>query len=218
MLDATSKSPEALLAEVFASFGAPPPTPQGPGWIRQFLDAVVPVARRNRLVLLSNTHRSGVTRTSLQGGVVQDTVASGLARAGLAVVVEVMPVTDPALRRTRYVLPAQTPEDTYVQNADVPSAYLTALALAEPRHVPLPVWAALTRALDPSAVDEAGCQQLVETHTGLFIKGPEGVSFRREDLADRLRNTASPEWVAAVDAEIVAWLRARDEEMRHPRG
>ncbi|MFE0381310.1 SUKH-4 family immunity protein [Streptomyces inhibens] len=217
LLDATSKSPEALLAEVFTSFGAPPPTPQGPGWIRQFLDAV-PVARRNRLVLLSNTHRSGITRTSLQGGVVQNTVASGPARAGLAVVVEVMPVTDPALRRTRYVLPAQTPEDTYVQNADVPSVYLTALALAEPRHVPLPVWAALTRALDPSAVDEAGFQQLVETHTGLFIKGPEGVSFHREDLADRLRNTASPEWVAAVDTEIVAWLRARDEEIRHPRG
>ncbi|MGW3011090.1 SUKH-4 family immunity protein [Streptomyces sp. NPDC001219] len=217
LLDATSKSPEALLAEVFESFGAPPPRPEGPGWIRQFLDSV-PVTRRNRLVLLSNTHRSGVTRTSLQGDVVKDTVASGLARAGLAVAVEVMPVMDPAFRRTRYVLPAQTPEDACDQNTDVPSAFLTALALAEPRHVPLPVWAALTQALDPSARDEDVFQQLVEANAELFVKGPEGVRFRHEDHADRLRHTASAELIAAVDTEIVVWLRAREEEMRHPRG
>ncbi|WP_407553268.1 SUKH-4 family immunity protein [Streptomyces sp. Pv4-95] len=217
LLDTTSKSPEALLAEVFETFGAPPPTPEGPGWVRQFLDTV-PVARRHRLVLLSNTQRSGATRTSLQGDLVHDTIASGLARVGLAVVVEVMPVTGPGLRRTRYVLPEQTLEDTCEQTTAVPPVLLTALALAEPRNVPVPVWSALAQAIDPSAAEGTDLQQLVDTETELFIDGPEGVSFRRESFADRLRNSARPELMASVGANIVSWLRAREEELRHPLG
>ncbi|MFG2895426.1 hypothetical protein, partial [Streptomyces sp. NPDC048248] len=92
------------------------------------------------------------------------------------------------------------------------------MALAEPRRVPMRVWAALARALDPSAVDEAGLQQLVKANAELFVVDPAGVSFRHEYLADRLQSTASAQSVSAVDTEIVDWLRAHEVEIRHPRG
>ncbi|WP_159058947.1 SUKH-4 family immunity protein [Streptomyces caeruleatus] len=85
---------------------------------------------------------------------------------------------------------------------------LRALALAEVRRAPLPVWTVLARALGSQVRRSLDVAATLEAAGELLEVEDDGwVRFRDERHAERLRLTTDAEIVRAVNVELVAWLR-----------
>ncbi len=166
----------------------------------------------DRLVLVSNAHRAGRTRSSSETNHLLTGAIDRLSGRQVGVLVHITP--DALLPLSEVVL--HLPERNTAE-ADWP-APLRALALAQPRFVPLGVWAELTAALGPESVTTTGLRVLLEEFSDHLVSGDQGVSFSDEGLAEELRRGATDEEINRVDRHMVEWLRRISPEFRHPEG
>ncbi|MFE1771218.1 SUKH-4 family immunity protein [Streptomyces sp. NPDC059008] len=166
----------------------------------------------NRLVLVLNAHRAGRTRSSSETDHLLTRAIDRLIGGRVGVLVHITP--DELLPLSEVVL--NLPERNTAE-ADWP-APLRALALAQPRIVPLRVWAELTAALGPESVTITGLRDLLEEFSDHLVSGDQGVSFSDEGLAEELRRGATDEEINRVDRHMVEWLRRISPEFRHPEG
>ncbi|WP_310724577.1 SUKH-4 family immunity protein [Streptomyces sp. N2A] len=165
-----------------------------------------------RLVLIANAHRAGRTRRAHEPDRLISRTVAGLNSGNVAVLAHTSPRDLP--NRSTVVL--RLPENAEPEGLESP--LLRALALAEPREVPLPVWAELAVAVTGETVTETVLAPFVEDHPNLLRSGPNGVSFIDEGIAERLRREAAPDEIARVNRHLFDWLRRVSREFRHPEG
>lgn len=210
MLDVTGLSSEDVIRRVSESAGVDPGSSDRSRWL---LDMRRLPARR--LVLLANVHRMGGTRRSheperLLGGILPALCLP----EGLRVVAQ--------LRTAEPLQPSATgfqvvPADRAEPGADVPDA-LRALALAEPRVVPLPVWVELALALGLEDENETTLNALVERSPQWFAVHEDGVAFADEGLAEAIRERTGPEVLTRFNGRLLDRLRESAPRLRHAEG
>ncbi|MGD6756188.1 SUKH-4 family immunity protein [Streptomyces sp. BH105] len=169
-----------------------------------------------RLLVLVNTRRSGHTRRSREPQRLLRSTIGRLATGKLAV------LTDADAR----LLPlGLQPENLFhlaglAADAPVPDvpAALRALALAEPRTVPVSVWAQLVVALTGETMTTEELTGLARERSDVVSTGPLGVSFADEGVAEALRREVDAEDLRRVNAHVVDWLLRTSAEFRHPEG
>ncbi|MEU7223529.1 SUKH-4 family immunity protein [Streptomyces chrestomyceticus] len=170
-----------------------------------------------RLLLVVNAHRAGPTRRSYEPERLVTHTLPWLARGKLAVMVHVVPELLPDHVDSRAVFrlsaaavgaPPAVPEAVAVR----------ALALAEPRFVPVPVWAQLVTALTGEAASEDELAAFAREEAGMLRLGPLGVSFVDEGLAETLRRETEPAELRRVSKHAVDWLVRSAPEFLHPEG
>lgn len=165
-----------------------------------------------RLVLIANAHRAGRTRRSHESDRLISRTVAGLNSGNVAVLAHTSPGDLP--NRSTVVL--RLPENSETEGLESP--LLQALALAEPREVPLRVWAELAVAVTGETVTETVLAPFVEDHPNLLRSRPNGVSFIDEGIAERLRREAAPDEITQVNRHLFDWLRRVSCEFRHPEG
>ncbi|MFI0715609.1 SUKH-4 family immunity protein [Streptomyces inhibens] len=170
-----------------------------------------------RLLLVVNAHRAGPTRRSYEPERLVTRTLPWLARGKLAVVVHVVPELLPARVDPRAVfrLSAAAVEPL---PAVAESVAVRALALAEPRFVPVPVWAQLVTALTGEAASEDELAAFAREGSGILRLGPLGVSFVDEGLAETLRREIESAELSRVNGHVVAWLMRSAPGFLHPEG
>ncbi|QOV35154.1 SUKH-4 family immunity protein [Streptomyces ferrugineus] len=220
-VDCAGKSAEEVARELATALGIPAPD--------SFKDNFGTVARRisdDPVVVLANTQWAGRLRTSREPERVLDRVARALItfhprglRMRLLVEVDDAPGRADELRGRHLTLqggfesmpPFAEPDD----DAALPSA-LDALALAEHRFVPLPVWSLLCSALgrdfpesrlESLLGDPAARDWIHRTDDGT---GTPLVSFTQEAMARHLRTRMPAEEARSWHARAVTALSAAD--------
>ncbi|MGW3010702.1 SUKH-4 family immunity protein [Streptomyces sp. NPDC001219] len=166
-----------------------------------------------RLLVLLNTHRAGLTRRSYEPERLVRSTIPWLARGKLAVLTDAGPELVPSGADSVFRL---AEPGGVVPTPDLPA--LRALALAEPRVVPVPVWAQLVAALTGGTVSEADLSEVAREHVGVLRTGPLGVSFVDEALAESLRRRVDADELTCVNRHMVAWLLRTSSDFRHPEG
>ncbi|MFG3116526.1 SUKH-4 family immunity protein [Streptomyces sp. NPDC048197] len=170
-----------------------------------------------RLVLIANAHRAGRTRRSYEPERLFSRALAGLAMASGNVTVLAHTTPHGLPHRAPVVL--RLPENAaHAATERLESPLLRALALAEPREVPIRVWAELARALTGEPVSGAALAQLVIERPDVIQEGRNGVFFLDEGVAERLRKEAAPAEVARVNRHLFDWLRRVSHEFRHAEG
>ncbi|UQA95318.1 SUKH-4 family immunity protein [Streptomyces halobius] len=188
-------------------------------------------AEERRLVLLSNTQRAGRTRHSSHPRRCADFHLDHLARSGgLGIIVEVSDGSHEndeirgsdgrdghreKRRRFTLVPHAGTPEAIASESV---VREIRALALAEGRHVPIPVWQALAQAHGAEHATAERLTQLAQEHPALLRLDSGQVRFCHEYDADRLRDSTPVALRRAVNHRICAWLRAHTAGLYHADG
>ncbi|WP_327665319.1 SUKH-4 family immunity protein [Streptomyces sp. NBC_00498] len=208
LVDAAGLSAEQVVRGVLKSLGVEADSGKR-GALRTALGAL----REERLVVLVNTRRAGVTRRSYEPERLITWALPWLTRGKVAVVTD----TDPEF------LPRGMSDDCVfrlpvgdVAIADAPAA-LRALALAEPRIVPFPVWAELIAGLSGDCQIEL--DEFAHEHADVLAIGPLGVSFVDENVAEELRRRTDPDELARTNRHLVDWLLQRAAtDFRHPEG
>ncbi|MFJ9851582.1 SUKH-4 family immunity protein [Streptomyces sp. NPDC101150] len=221
VVDATERTAEELLCEVLAALGLESCRHGGLQWISE-----VRALPERRLVLLTHVHRMGRTRRSYEAERLLTGVLKVLcARTGLHVIAH---LDAPALLRSGDVgLRLESPAGA--DGGATPSAWpdeVRALALAEPRTVPLRAWAALVAgwrtggAEDGRPVDEDALRAVLAEHSPWLEERGDGVGFVDEGLAEALRQETAAATVTRVNRHMTAWLRtlADEGELAHPDG
>ncbi|MGW1838150.1 SUKH-4 family immunity protein [Streptomyces sp. NPDC002067] len=171
----------------------------------------------DRLLLVANAHRAGTTRRSHEPERLVTWVLPWLARGKLAVMVHVLPellpsrVAPEAVFRLSAAAVGPLP-------AVAASAPVRALALAEPRCVPVPVWAQLVAALTGETISPDELTALAREHADVLLEGPLGISFTDEAVAEALRHRADTEERMRVGRHLVDWLLRTSADFRHPEG
>ncbi|MFE5919952.1 hypothetical protein [Streptomyces sp. NPDC056468] len=163
------------------------------------------------LVIIVNAHRAGRTRRSTEPERMVRRFTGELAvGGGLKVVIE-GDLPDVRLAHDHLVVALQpsSSEEAVGHLHDGPdNEALRALALAEVRRTPLPVWTALAQALGPHVGRSPDVATTLEAAGELLeVEGDGWVRFRDERHAETLRLTTDAEIVRAVNGELVAWLR-----------
>lgn len=169
-----------------------------------------------RLLVLVNTRRAGVTRRSHEPERLVTWLLPWLTRGKLAVLIDTGPE----------FVPRDVPPETVFRLAepagDVPApdapAALRALTLAEPRTVPLPVWAQLVVALTGETMAPDELTELAREHSDVLLMGPLGVSFAEESMAEALRRQVDSEELVRVNRHVVDWLLRTAADFHHPEG
>ncbi|WP_164492378.1 SUKH-4 family immunity protein [Streptomyces nigra] len=162
------------------------------------------------LVVILNAHRAGRTRRSSEPERMVHRFTVELAVAGrLKVLIE----RDlPDVRRAHgHLVVALRPNTADGPVGLLPdgldSEALRALALAEVRRAPMPVWTALAQALAPHVGRSLDVAAALEASGDLLEVDGEGwVRFRDERHAEALRRSTAAEVSRAVNGELVAWL------------
>lgn len=163
------------------------------------------------LVIIVNAHRAGRTRRSTEPERMVHRFTGELAvGGGLRVVIE-RDLPDVRLGHDHLVVALQ-PNSSEEAVGPLPDGTdveaLRALALAEPRRVPVPVWTVLAQALGSHVGRSPDVATALGASGELLEVADDGwVRFRDERHAERLRLTTDAEIVRAVNAELVAWLR-----------
>lgn len=171
-----------------------------------------------RLLLLANTRRAGHTRRSYEPEQLVRHTMAWLPCGKLAV------LTDTSLELLPRGLPAETvfrlaepgPADD-ASEPELPAA-VRALALAEPRIVPLPVWSELVAASTGESLSADELIALAREQANVLSVGPLGVSFADEAIAEALRRQVDPDEFALVNRHLVEWLLRTTAALRHPQG
>ncbi|WP_274915601.1 SUKH-4 family immunity protein [Streptomyces sp. WZ-12] len=226
LLDATGKTADGLLNELLDVLGVPE-SPRFPwNW-----DDQVKRLGTHHLVLIDHSSSAGPTRRSAQTELVVRRLAEQLSLAdGLGAVLAVPLDHDQRLGSITLRLDtAPTGEDPDTpEPADLPFP-VRALALSEPRLVPLPVWrelmtAATTAGLDASPdgtqppAAEADLEALARQLPSLLHYADGLVSFADEGLAAAIRRAQDSDVTAAVGRHLVTWLRQHAPDFQHPDG
>ncbi|MFI0709770.1 SUKH-4 family immunity protein [Streptomyces inhibens] len=95
---------------------------------------------------------------------------------------------------------------------------IRALALAQPRVVPLRVWSELTTALGGEPTTETALRRLLDDFSAQLASDEHGVTFADENLAQEIRRGMAPEEISRVDRHMAEWLKEISSEFRHPEG
>ncbi|MFG2136755.1 SUKH-4 family immunity protein [Streptomyces sp. NPDC048650] len=169
-----------------------------------------------RLLLVVNAHRAGPTRRSYEAEQLVTRTLRWLARGKLAVMVHVVPRLLPTRADPKAVFRVSAPATEPSVAPD--SVALRALAIAEPRLVPLPVWAQLVTALTGEAAPKDELTEFAGEEPGILRLGPLGVSFVDEGLAETLRREIGSTELRRVNRHLVTWLMRSAPDMRHPDG
>ncbi|NBE53692.1 SUKH-4 family immunity protein [Streptomyces boluensis] len=207
-IDATGLTSEDVIHRVLAAAGLDNPPERRADWGYALEESPL----RGKLIVLANAQRAGRTRRSAEPDRMVHRFSGELAVAGVKVLVE-RDLPDVRRRHDHLVvalppLPADESLERELPDGAAVEA-LRALALAEPRRVPMDVWAELGRAWEVRSgrqVDVAAASRA----DGLLDVDDEGRAlFRAEHVADALRRSVEPELVRAVHRDVVEWLRGR---------
>ncbi|KUL72907.1 hypothetical protein ADL34_21655 [Streptomyces sp. NRRL WC-3605] len=183
-VDATGLSAEEVLGKILDAFGVPDLWPLRVDWLWQLKRAGV----SGRPLLVANSQRAGRTRRSMQPGRVRKQVLDPLVRnAGARVSVESGPEPD---RSPRDWLTLQLPAPASALpglDAVRSRPALRALALAELRWTPLPVWSALVHGVTDERIGEDALATLAEDLPDTIETVDGQVRFLDERLVDAVR-------------------------------
>lgn len=207
LVDATGLTCEDLIDRVMTAAGFTALPEKRADWGFELEDS--PLA--GGLVIIVNAHRAGRTRRSTEPERMVHRFTGELAvGGGLKVVIE-RDLPDVRLAHDHLVVALQ-PSSSEEAVGHLPDGTdieaLRALALAEVRRAPLPVWTALTQALGSHVGRSLDVATTLEASGELLeVDGDGWVRFRDERHAETLRRTTDAEIVRAVNVELVAWLR-----------
>ncbi|MFI5523356.1 SUKH-4 family immunity protein [Streptomyces platensis] len=212
VVDATDLTAEQVMRQALTALGVDLSADKRDDW--RFTLGSWP---EERLLLVVNAHRAGPTRRSYEPERLVTQTLPWLACGQLAVVAHVVPELLPARVDPRAVfrLSATAVEPLPAVTASVA---VRALALAEPRFVPLPVWAQLVAGLSGEAASEDELTEFAREEPGIVRFGPLGVSFVDENLAETLRREFESAELSRVHRHVVAWLVGSAPGFRHPEG
>ncbi|MBL1089648.1 MULTISPECIES: SUKH-4 family immunity protein [Streptomyces] len=212
VVDATGLTAEQVMQQALTALGVDLSPDNRDDW--RFALGAWP---EERLLLVVNAHRAGPTRRSYEPERLVTQTLPWLARGKLTVLVHVVPGLLPARVDPRAVfrLSAAPVEPLPAVREFVA---VRALALAEPRCVPLPVWAQLVTALTGEAASEDELAEFATERSGILRLGPLGVSFVDEGLAEALRREIDSADLSRVNRHMVAWLMRSAPGFRHPEG
>ncbi|MFE7607687.1 SUKH-4 family immunity protein [Streptomyces celluloflavus] len=234
LLDATGLTAEELLRNVLAALAVDSSRYGGTRWISELRKQPA-----RRLVLIGHLHRMGRTRRSCEARRMWGGTLKALCnRKGLHVVAHVdtaaglLDSRDAGIRLDGPAEPTDSrnrASHSEISHPEIPHSEISpseapwpdelrALALAEPRQVPLRVWAALAEGWGLNSVTEAALDRLVDDHPQWLNRASGGVAFADEGLAETLRQEASAETVTRVNRHMTTWLRSLSDEIRHPGG
>ncbi|MFG2289433.1 SUKH-4 family immunity protein [Streptomyces sp. NPDC048595] len=211
VVDATGLTAEQVMQQALTALGVDLSADKREDW--RFALGAWP---EERLLLVVNAHRAGPTRRSYEPERLVTRTLRRLARGKLAVMIHVVPRLLPTRTDPKAVfrVSASATEPTVAPD----SGALRALALAEPRLVPLPVWAQLVTALTGESASEDELTEFAREASGILRLGPLGVSFVDEGLAETLRQEAEAADLRCVHGHLVTWLMRSAADMRHPDG
>ncbi|MGW8971868.1 SUKH-4 family immunity protein [Streptomyces platensis] len=168
-----------------------------------------------RLLLIANAHRAGPTRRSHEPERLIGYTLRWLARGKLAVLTDTPPELLPSGTSPRAVFSLSTSDSV----TPVPDSFaLRALALAEPRVVPVAVWAQLLAALTGTTATQDELIEFAREHGDLVGSGPLGVSFLDERVAEALRLEIGTDELLRVNGHLAQWLLRSVSAFRHPEG
>ncbi|MFJ9417523.1 SUKH-4 family immunity protein [Streptomyces sp. NPDC101227] len=212
VVDATGLTAEQVMQQALTALGVDLSADKRDDW--HFALGSWP---EERLLLVINAHRAGLTRRSYESELLVTQTLPWLACGKLAVVAHVVPELLPARVDPRAVfrLSAAAVEPL---PAVTESVAVRALALAEPRLVPLPVWAQLVAGLSGEAVSEEELADIAAEQSDVLRLGPLGASFVDEAVAEAVRREIDSAELTRVNGHVVAWLIRSTPDFRHPEG
>ncbi|MFI9051924.1 SUKH-4 family immunity protein [Streptomyces sp. NPDC053427] len=212
VVDATGLTAEQVMHQALTALGVDLSADKRDDW--RFALGSWP---EERLLLVVNAHRAGPTRRSYEPERLVTLTLPWLARGKLAVVAHVVPELLPTHVDPRAVfrLSAAAVESL---PAVTESVAVRALALAEPRFVPLPVWAQLVAGLSGAAVSEEELADIAAEQSDVLRLGPLGAFFVDEAVAEAVRREIDSAELARVNEHVVAWLMRSAPDFRHPEG
>ncbi|MFE5817385.1 SUKH-4 family immunity protein [Streptomyces sp. NPDC056479] len=207
LVDATGLTCEDVIDRVMTAAGFTALPEKRTDWGFELEDS----ALGGGLVIIVNAHRAGRTRRSTEQARMVHRFATELAvGGGLKVLIE-RDLPDVRLAHDHLVValqPIASEEATGHLSGGTDTEALRALALAEVRRVPLPVWTVLAQALGTHVGRSPDVATTLESSGDLLEAAGDGwVRFRDERHAETLRRTTDAEVVRAVNVELVAWLR-----------
>ncbi|MER7150765.1 SUKH-4 family immunity protein [Streptomyces lydicus] len=207
LLDATGRTAEELHAEVLEILGVD----LSPGSRRNWRMSLRRLGEP-RLVLVINAHRAGGTRFSYEPERLLSRTVQGLSGGKAGLVVH----SGPVRRSVRAPIAVQV-EGQESTNRDWPLP-VRALALSEPRTVPLRMWAELAAALTGEQPTESALSEVLAEFPAELASDESGVRFTDESLAEELRRNTGERDIEKVNRHMVRWLRDTSAEFQHPEG
>ncbi|MHC5257543.1 SUKH-4 family immunity protein [Streptomyces sp. UC4497] len=210
LVDATGLTAEQVLQQALSAFGVDLSADKQRSWS---------IARgewpEQRLLLIANAHRAGPTRRSHEPERLITYALRSLACAKLAVLTDALPELLLSSTSPKAVFNLPT-SDSVAPTPD--SSTLRALALAEPRVVPVAVWAQLVAALTGTAPTQDELTSFAREHSDLVRSGPLGVSFVDEGVAEALRPEIASDELQRANRHLAQWLLQSVSTFRHPEG
>ena len=206
-VDATGLTCEDVIERVMSAAGCATLPEKRSDWGFELEDSPL----RGGLVIIVNAHRAGRTRRSSEPERMVHRFIVELAVVGRLKVVIERDLPDVRGAHNHLVValrPAPVGEAPGLVPDGAAAEVLRALALAEVRRAPMPVWTALAQALEPHVGRSLPVAATLEA-AGDFLEvdGDGCVRFRDERHAEVLRRTTAAQVVRAVNGELVAWLR-----------
>ncbi|MEU6545395.1 SUKH-4 family immunity protein [Streptomyces sp. NPDC046859] len=214
-LDATGLTAEEILWKILDAFGVPDLWPRRVDWVWQLKQAGV----SGRPLLVANSHRAGRTRRSMQPSRILKQVLNPLVRnAGARVIVESGPEADHApqnwLNLQLHVSPSAPPGLVAVRSRPA----LRALAFAELRWTPLPVWSALVQAVTGEPIDEDALDALAQDLPDLVEPVEGQVRFVDERIVDAIRAETAASDLRLIHTGLMTRLLSLAEQLASSQG
>ncbi|MGV9566423.1 SUKH-4 family immunity protein [Streptomyces sp. NPDC003480] len=223
IIDATGADADDVFRRMLTSIGVPDSELTPHRWHR--------AARRlakDKLVLVTNAWRAGSTRRSAQPSGVLNSAAGRLALRGAGVIVDVGPRGQGPTEQLRGVVTLELGDSAAGDRGErfesqiataMSSPHLQALALSEPRRVPLPVWSQLARAAGIPDSDEDSLRRLAEHFSDLVtLVSDQVVFFIDESVPEALRRRTPETLSTQVHHHMARYLRETHPRFRHPEG
>ncbi|MGW2023808.1 SUKH-4 family immunity protein [Streptomyces decoyicus] len=207
LVDATGRTTEELEEEILRALGVDLSPGKRSAW-RTALRRL----NEGCLVLVVNAHRAGTTRLSFEPERFFAHAVGSLSRGRAGLVVHGSP-----RRRVPKAPVVVRLEGDEQAGKDWPVA-VRALALSEPRVVPMRMWAELAAALSGEPVAELALTRVLEEFSAELASDEHGVRFTDENLAGDLRRDTAEQDVKRVNRRMADRLLRMSAEFRHPEG
>ncbi|MEU1854156.1 SUKH-4 family immunity protein [Streptomyces sp. NPDC019990] len=208
-MDATGLTAEEILGKILDAFEVPDLWSRRVDWVWELKRAGV----SRRPLLIANSQRAGRTRQSIQPNRVIERVLGRLVMdAEAKVIVESRP--EDRWLRDWLTLPLEAPASPLPGLGPVRSQpALRALAFAELRWTPFPVWAALVQAVVGESVEEDVLVTLAQDLPDI-VEAVEGrVRFVDERIVDAIRDETAPSDKRRVHSRLTSQLRFMAEQL-----
>ncbi|MGW5482137.1 SUKH-4 family immunity protein [Streptomyces sp. NPDC004008] len=223
IIDATGADTDDIFRRMLTAIGVPDSELTPHRWHR--------AAKRHakdKLVLVTNAWRAGSTRRSAQPSGVLESAAGRLALRGAGVIVDVGPQGQGPVARRRGVVTLGLDDSAVGDRGErlesqiataISHPHLQALALSEPRGVPLPVWSQMVRALGIPDSDDDSLRRLAERLSDLVtIVSDQVVFFIDESVPEALRRRMPETLSTQVHRHVARWLLETHPQFHHPEG